>query len=228
MTFIKQPAAIFLKKITGLLLFCLCSHMAIAQTFKSEIDAFKKQDSISMPAPASILFVGSSSFNYWKDIKSYFPGYPIINRGFGGSSLPDVIYYAQETIIKYQPKQIYIYCGENDLAANDTITPQIVLNRFKKLFTIIRTQLNKKTPILFVAIKPSVARWHLENKYIETNQLIKDFLATKKLTQFLDVHSAMLDENGKVFQDIFVKDNLHMNAKGYAIWQKIIAPTLIK
>lgn len=215
-----------LNKVLLVFIFCITLQGVIAQPFKSEIDAFKKQDSISMPAPASILFVGSSSFNYWKDIKSYFPGYPIINRGFGGSSLPDVIYYAQETIVKYQPKQIYIYCGENDLAANDTITPQIVLNRFKQLFTIIRTQLNKKTPILFVAIKPSIARWHLERKYIETNQLIKDFLSTKKYTQFLDVHNAMLDENGKVFQDIFVKDNLHMNAKGYAIWQKIIAPTL--
>ena len=140
MTFIKQSAALFFKKTTGLLLFCLCSHMAIAQPFKSEIEAFKKQDSIAMPASASILFVGSSSFNYWKDIKNYFPGYPIINRGFGGSSLPDVIYYAHETILKYQPKQIYIYCGENDLAANDTITPQIVLNRFKQLYEIIRTK----------------------------------------------------------------------------------------
>ena len=91
---------------------------------------------------------------------------------------------------------------------------------------IIRTKLNKKIPVVFVAIKPSIARWRLENKYVETNQLIKDFLATKKHTQFLDVHSAMLDENGKVYQDIFVKDNLHMNAKGYKIWQKIIAPTL--
>jgi len=215
-----------LNKVLLVFIFSMTLQGLVAQPFKSEIEAFKKQDSIAMQVPASILFVGSSSFNYWKDIKNYFPGYPIINRGFGGSTLVDVIYYAQETIIKYHPKQIYIYCGENDLAANDTITPQIVLNRFKQLLTIIRTQLDKKTPVVFVAIKPSIARWHLERKYVETNLLIKKFLAKKKHTQFLDVHSAMLDENGNVFQDIFVKDNLHMNAKGYAIWQKIIAPTL--
>ena len=29
-------------------------------------------------------------------------------------------------------------------------------------------------------------------------------------------------------EDIFLNDRLHMNAKGYAIWQKIIEPYLIK
>ena len=221
---------LFLKSMIKVILVFVAINMATtasAQPFINEIKAFRKADSINKPPKNAVLLIGSSSFTKWKDVQDYFPEYTILNRGFGGSSLTDVIFYANDVVLKYKPKQILIYCGENDLAANDTITPQIVLNRFKQLFTIIRTQLNKKTPILFVAIKPSIARWHLERKYIETNQLIKDFLSTKKYTQFLDVHNAMLDENGKVFQDIFVKDNLHMNAKGYAIWQKIIAPYLL-
>ena len=196
-------------------------------SFQAEIDVFKKMDSIQMPLKNSILFVGSSSFNYWKDISNYFPGYPIINRGFGGSSLTDVIYFNQETIIKYKPKQIYIYCGENDIAASDTITAQIVFERFKTLYNIIRTHLGKKTPIMYVSIKPSVARWNLENKFVEANSLIRNFISEQKNAQFLDVHTAMLDTNGMVLNDIFIADKLHMNAKGYAIWQKIIAPTLV-
>ena len=77
--------------------------------FQEEINAFIKNDSVQMPAANSILFVGSSSFTIWKDITNYFPGYPILNRGFGGSSLPDVIRFNKETIVKYKPKQIYIY-----------------------------------------------------------------------------------------------------------------------
>ena len=195
--------------------------------FQAEIDVFKKLDSIQMPLKNSILFVGSSSFNYWKDISNYFPGYPIINRGFGGSSLTDVIYFNQETIIKYKPKQIYIYCGENDIAASDTITAQIVFERFKTLYNIIRFHLGKKIPIMYVSIKPSVARWNLENKFVEANSLIRNFISEQKNAQFLDVHTAMLDANGMVLNDIFIADKLHMNAKGYAIWQKIIAPTLV-
>jgi lysophospholipase L1-like esterase len=204
------------------------AQTSTAIPFQDEIDVFLKKDSIQMPAANSILFVGSSSFNYWKDISNYFPGYPIINRGFGGSSLTDVIHFKQETILKYNPKQIYIYCGENDIAASDTITPQIVFERFKTLYTIIRTHLGNKVPVLYVSIKPSVARWSMENKFVAANALIRNYINKQKHTQFLDVHSAMLDTNGEVFKDIFIGDKLHMNAKGYSIWQKIIAPTLVK
>lgn len=217
----------FTIKFAFVLLLCIGGLVSSAQPFKNEIDAFKKADSLALPAKGSILFVGSSSFNYWKDIKNYFPGYPILNRGFGGSTLNDLIFYANETIIKYQPKQIYIYCGENDIADKDKASPEITLDRFKTLFTMIRTNLPTNIPIVFVSIKPSISRWSLEDKFVDANKLIKTFLAKQPNTQYLDTHSAMLDTNGMVLQDIFIKDNLHMNAKGYVIWQKIIAPTLL-
>src|SRR5476651_483122 len=94
---------------------CLVSILLFAQTttppFRKDIDAFKRKDSLQMPPKHAILFVGSSSFTKWTDVQQYFPGYPIINRGFGGSSLPDVIRYADEIIFPYDPKQIIIYCG---------------------------------------------------------------------------------------------------------------------
>lgn len=208
------------------LLFSMVS--AFSQPFKAEINAFMKSDSINIPAQGSILFVGSSSFTKWKDVQAYFPGFPIINRGFGGSSLPDVIYYAEQTILKYKPKQIYIYCGENDLAGNNAITADTVLKRFKQLFSIIRKNLSKKTEVVFVSIKPSVSRWKLEDKFVETNEKIKKYIESKSHASFVNVHTAMLKPDGEVMTDIFIKDNLHMNPKGYAIWQGIIAPTLMR
>ena len=88
--------------------------------------------------------MGSSSFTKWTDVQDYFPGYTIINRGFGGSTLPDVIRYAGQVIYPYQPKEIVIYCGENDVASSDTVTAQIVFERFKQLFGMIRTNLPKQ------------------------------------------------------------------------------------
>ncbi len=204
----------------------LCSHFTFSQPFKDAILEFQRMDSISMPKKGSILFVGSSSFTNWKDVQDYFPTYPIINRGFGGSSLPDVIRYAQETIIKYAPKQIYIYCGENDIAADPSISADTILNRFKIVYTIIRKQLKKNTPIVYVSMKPSLARWNYESKIVEANGLIKQFIETQKNILFLDVHNPMLNLDGMVKSDIFLEDQLHMNAKGYTIWQGIIAPTL--
>jgi len=219
-----------------ILSFCLllgANYFALAQNstphpFQDEINAFAKADSLHSPVKNSILFVGSSSFRKWTDINDYFPGYPIINRGFGGSVLTDVIYYAKETILKYHPKQIYIYCGENDIASSEAVTPEIVLTRFKDLLKIIRVNLNGSLPVVFVSLKPSVARWSMQERIVKTNNLIKQYITTQKNVTFLDIHSDMLDANGQVFKDIFVGDNLHMNAKGYQIWQKIIAPTLVK
>lgn len=194
----------------------------MAQPFQKEIDAFKKLDNQQAPASNSILFVGSSSFTKWTDVQDYFPGYPILNRGFGGSTLVDVIRYADDVIVPYHPKQIIIYCGENDIAASDTITPMIVLQRFQQLFSIIRKQLGN-VPVGFVSIKPSPSRWKMETRFVEANRLIKSFLNKQKNAIFINVHTAMLNADGSVKSDIFIADNLHMNATGYHIWQPIIA-----
>jgi lysophospholipase L1-like esterase len=198
-----------------------------AQQFYEDIQAFKKQDSVSFPPRYAILFVGSSTFTKWTDIQHYFLNHIVINRGFGGSELTDVIRYAKDVIIPYQPKQIVIYCGENDLASSDTVSAQMVLERFKKLFTIIRKN-DPSVSVAFVSLKPSPSRKHLWPKMIKANQLIKNYLSTKKKTAFIDVYSKMFNKDGTVMQDIFIEDNLHMNAKGYAIWQKTIEPYLVK
>src|ERR1700736_1860158 len=121
-----------LKQLFTLPAFVLAFTCIYAQqaAFYNDIQAFKKKDSVHMPAKHSILFIGSSSFTKWTDVQDYFPGYPIINRGFGSSTLPDVIRYADDIIFPYQPKQIVIYCGENDLAASDTVTAETVVERF--------------------------------------------------------------------------------------------------
>ena len=195
--------------------------------FWNDIQRFKSRDSAVLPAKNAILFVGSSSFTKWTDVQDYFPEYKIINRGFGGSSLPDLIRYADDIIFPYQPKQIVIYCGENDLATSDTVTAQLVFERFKTLFEMIRAKMPSE-PIAFVSLKPSPSRERLWPKMVEVNYLIKDYLKTKKHTAFIDVYNNMFDKNGAVMQDIFIGDRLHMNKKGYAIWQPLIKPYLVK
>ena len=210
-----------------LLLQISLSSFAQNKPFEGEIKAFAKSDSIVAPLQGKIVFAGSSSFAKWKDINQYFPGYPIINRGFGGSNLLDVILYVNETITKYKPKQVVIYCGENDLASSDTVSPEIVLDRFSILFNLIRQQLGNKSNITSVSIKPSISRWRLEAKIVAANTLIDNFIEKQTNANFINIHNAMLQGDGSVMKDIFIADILHMNAKGYAIWQKIIAPSLL-
>ncbi|MBS1597210.1 MAG: G-D-S-L family lipolytic protein [Bacteroidetes bacterium] len=216
----------FYKLILIYLLVITCSSV-IAQPFIDDIRAFKKQDSISAPPRQAILFVGSSSFTKWRDVADYFPSYTIINRGFGGSTLLDVIRYADDVIFRYDTKQIVIYCGENDLASSDTVTAKMVFQRFRKLYSMIRAKLPSEK-IAFISLKPSPSRARLKSKMLEANSLIKKYISKQKNISFIDVYPKMLNADGKPKPEIYVEDSLHMNAKGYAIWQKIIQPYLVK
>lgn len=218
-----------MKKIHLSVLLMLISLLAVSQqpAFWNDIRQFKKQDSLHRPAKGQILFVGSSSFTRWTDVQQYFPSYQILNRGFGGSTLADVWRYKDDVIIPYQPRQIVMYCGENDFASSDTVTVMTVVNRFVKLFEYTRLQLGDIS-FVYVSMKPSPSRLHLMPKYEEANKLIEAYLKTKPNTGFVDVYHAMLDGNGRPKAELFVEDNLHMNAKGYAIWKILIQPLLKK
>jgi lysophospholipase L1-like esterase len=218
-----------LKKLKVLLFFLLLAGFTNAQNapFYSEIQQFKNQDSVHFPPKNAILFLGSSSFRKWQDVQKYFPRHTIINRGFGGSTIPDAIHYADEIVFPYEPKQVVIYEGDNDLASSNRITPDSVLNRFKQLFNLIRNKL-PNTSIAFVSIKPSPSRERLMPEMREANSLIKSFLKDKKNSAFIDVYHKMLNKDGSPDKSLFIEDELHMNAKGYAIWKKIIQPYLLK
>lgn len=198
-----------------------------AQPYAQEIAAFRKQDSLHFPQPGQILLIGSSSFTKWKDVQDYFPSYPILNRGFGGSTLLDVTYYLDDVVFRYNPRQIFIYCGENDIAYSDTVTAQIVLARFKQMFSLIREKL-PRVPVVFISIKPSPSRQLLQERMREANALIRAFLRKQKRTTFIDVYKEMIDDEGKPVMGLFLEDNLHMNRKGYLIWQKLMEPHLMK
>lgn len=204
--------------ITLVILFISLNVVAQQKPFWNEIKAFRTQDSIKQPQDGMLLFIGSSSFRMWKTIKEDFHNENILNRAFGGATLEDLIYWQKDVVLKYKPKKIFIYCGENDLAVSEMNTPEVVFERFKTLHTTLRKQF-PETPIVFVSIKPCVLRWALKDKMMVANVLISNYLKQDKKAVFVNIWNKML-VNGEPMKDIFIADNLHMNAKGYAIWTK--------
>ena len=199
----------------SVLLFSLILN-AQEKPFWNEIRAFQRQDSIQKPQDGMVLFIGSSSFRLWKNVKEDFKNPNILNRAFGGATLLDVIRYQEDVALKYRPKKIFIYCGENDVASSDKVTPKMVLKRFKKLYGSLRNHF-PETPIVFVSLKPAISRWAMKDRMVATNKLISKFMKYKENATFVNIWDAML-ENGAPKKDIYAADNLHMNSKGYAIW----------
>jgi lysophospholipase L1-like esterase len=202
------------KILLALMLFVSTSVLA-QNPFEKEILAYEKQDSLSMPAKGQILFIGSSSFRLWKSFEADMKGLPAsFNRGFGGSTLADALYYFDRMVVKYQPKWIMMYEGDNDLAKGKL--PQQIAAEYDEF----KARLKKQVPgakLVFVAARPSLARVALVEKQKELNALIK-----AKGDYFIDMHSPFYLADGSLMMDIFVADKLHLNEKGYAIFAKQI------
>lgn len=193
--------------------------------FAAEIEAIKKADKANPPAKGQILFIGSSSFTRWSDLSTRFPRYKVLNRAFGGSSLPDLLQNLDTILFPYNPCQVMIYCGENDFAGNESLQYDIVVDRFKALFSTVRKRF-PGLPIAYVSMKPSPSRWHLAHKFIAANAAIKEFLSHNRHTNFIDVWPAMIGFDGMPIPEIFVEDRLHINNKGYDLWVPLIDKVL--
>ncbi len=193
--------------------------------FDQAISNMEKEDSSRTVRANEVLFTGSSSIRMWSTLGLDFDPIPVINRGFGGSTLPEVIHYADRIIFSYHPKLIVLYCGENDIS--DGATPEQVLNSFKKLDGMIRAK-DSTTKLIFISMKPSINRWNLWEKYQKGNAMIQEYINTKDDRYYLDCSTVMLTEAGEPDPSIFVEDKLHMNAKGYEGWKALVRPMVEK
>ncbi|MBW6534918.1 MAG: hypothetical protein K0B11_07915 [Mariniphaga sp.] len=207
-----------------LLLFCIFSLNAQDPTrFKNEIKELVQKEPQFDSGKRFVLFTGSSSVRMWKDVADYFPEYNVINNGFGGSHFSDLIYFYDELIPKYEPDYLFIYEGDNDIASNKK--PGKILMEAKLLVDRIQQDL-PDTKVVLISAKPSVSRWNLHKNYQKLNKKLERLAKKTNNLKFADVWNAMLDENGQVFTDVFLDDNLHMNKKGYDIWGKVIGEFL--
>jgi len=202
-----------------LLLFIFNLNAQDPNRFQHEIEELIQKEYQFEPGKKLALFTGSSSVRMWKDVADYFPEFNVINNGFGGSHFSDLLYFYRELIPKYNPDYLFIYEGDNDIA--DDEKPRKILKEAKSLVGMIQEDL-PQTKVVLISAKPSVARWEYSKKYNRLNRKLERLCRKTDNLEFADVWSAMLDENGQVFTDVFLDDNLHMNKKGYDIWGDVI------
>jgi lysophospholipase L1-like esterase len=194
------------------------------ERFREIIDGFLWSDQKNSLPSEAILFVGSSSIVLWETAK-YFPGFPVINRGFGGSHISDVNYYRESVVLKYSPKVIVFYAGDNDVAAGKS--DDRVYDDYIKFVKYISQNL-PQTQLIYIPIKPSLDRWALWEIMDKTNGKIRDYSNQDQSLHYIDLATPMLNSEGKPDSSLFVEDGLHLNAKGYDLWTRILIPVLDK
>ncbi len=186
--------------------------------FSKNIKKFAWQDAKNRYPTKPLLFIGSSSIYMWKTADA-FPDKAIINRGLSGAHISDINYFYPSIVAPYSPAKVLFYCGDNDIAASKS-ADKIVTD-----FTIFATRLSSDFPkakLLFLAIKPSSARWNLWPKMKQANGFVENFCKTSNKCTFVDVASPLLNQTGNPNPELFAPDGLHLNAAGYNVWNKTL------
>ncbi len=165
------------------------------------------------------IFTGSSSVRLWEDLATDCDGVPVINTGFGGSQMSDLLYFLDQAVTRFRPVVVYIYEGDNDISAGKR--PEDIMTTTKAVVSKLLA-LDSELRIHFISAKPSPSRWNYKLAYEVFNDLLKDYCDQRPQLFYVDVWNPMLDNQGRPTADIFIADSLHMNRKGYLIWKEVV------
>ncbi|MDD8042334.1 MAG: GDSL-type esterase/lipase family protein [Verrucomicrobiota bacterium] len=226
MPFRRNPFLAILGLLMGLALACphtnLHAQAPDPTRFESQILAYEAQDLSNPPPEQPIVFVGSSTIRMWTDLSTAFPDFPVINRGFGGSIMKDLLYYFDRLVLAYQPSLVLVYEGDNDLASGMPV--EEVYQDYLQFVALMQEHL-PNTDFGFFSVKPSPSRAGVLDKMQELNALLAG-LAAEHDTLYIDTYTPMVDDDGNPMAKFFLSDNLHMNSAGYRLWRLITTPVL--
>lgn len=196
-------------------------YLAALNRWRASLSAFATADKEKLPATDGVLFVGSSTIRMWTHLAQDFRQSPVvINRGFGGSTMADCSLFTQELVVRYRPRHVLVYAGDNDLAEGRS--PLQVLESFAQFANTVRETL-PEARISYISIKPSPSREALMPKIRTTNDIIAAYVRTMANAEYIDIFTPMLGADGRPRAELFLGDRLHMNETGYRLWQSVIS-----
>ena len=216
----KFPAAIALASLVF-----TAAGIADPAKWEKSIAAFEQADRDHPPQKGGIVFTGSSTIARWKTLADYFPGFRVVNRGFGGSQMEDSMVFAERILVAHEPAAVVIFAGSNDINAGKS--PDVVVENFKAFVTKVRAAL-PKTEIRYIEITSSPSRWAQRDKVVEANKQIRAFCEATPGVKFIAVREKFFGTGGEPREELFEKDRLHPNPDGYKILADAIRPFLPK
>jgi len=190
---------------------------------EAEIRAFEAQDRAHPPPRDATVFVGSSSFRLWTTLARDFAPHPVINRGFGGSTLRNILDFGRRIVLPYAPARVVLFAGSNDIHAGASATT--VLGDFERFVTGVHEVL-PRTRIAFVSITTSPSRFSEVTTVRDANRRIREFVARDPRLTYIDVSSLMVDGEGRPRAELYLDDRLHPSRAGYELWIPRIEPFL--
>jgi hypothetical protein len=192
-------------------------------SYDKNMEGFAKADAAG-PQKGGIVFTGSSSMVLWKTVSQDMAPMPAVNRGFGGSTSPQLWWYADKAVLARDPRLVVVYVGDNDLV-NDSVSVGNYM-KYIRLFRDKVWQHNPRTRLIFISNKPSPSRWKAWDKFQEANRRLERMCSRDPRLTYVDISQTLLDAKGQPRPECFQKDMLHMKPELYREWTKVVRPVV--
>lgn len=189
-----------------------------------------REENRRLPAPAAtearVVFMGDSITDLWPQPRfgDFFPGKPYISRGISGQTTPQMLVRFRPDVIELKPRVVVILAGTNDIAGNTGVTSdEDIQGNIGTMATLAKAD---GIRVVLASITPVSASHAAAGRIPQTtlrpmariraiNGWLREYAAANGHT-FLDYFSAMIDGTGVLREDLSA-DDLHPNAKGYAV-----------
>jgi lysophospholipase L1-like esterase len=187
---------------------------------------------------ARVVFMGDSITDAWQQPRygDFFQrGKPYVDRGISGQTTPQMLIRFRPDVINLKPKAVVILAGTNDIAGNTgPMTNEEIQGNLQSMSELAKAAGIK---VVFASITP-VSAYHVApngtpqttlrpmDRIKAVNAWIKQYAAANGHV-YLDYFSAMTDASGLLQEDLS-QDDLHPNAKGYALMGPLAEAAIAK
>ena len=195
--------------------------------WEADVAALERTTHQSCQAGQGVVFLGSSSIRLWDTLGEDMAPLPVVQHGFGGAKLNDLVHYAARLVNACRPRAVVIFAGTNDIDPAASKTPQALLASYQALIAKIRVA-QPELPVFYIGITPSPLRWSVWPLAQATNHAIAEWSAQQNNLYFIDTSAALMGTDGEPDGDNYRFDGLHLSARGYRLWAEIIRAEVVR
>ena len=190
--------------------------------FADQIKLMLDGDRAAPPPQNAILFIGSSIFRQWTNVKEQMAPLPVFNRAFGGSRTWEVLHYMGQIVLPYRPRIIVYYTGSNDVNAGQSA--QAILGRTMEFMARAHTAL-PATRIYYVAINRSPDKRDKWDVVDAVNAQMKTTASSTPYVGYIDLNPVLF-KHGEPRMELYRPDGLHFHPPAYDEFTAIMKPVL--
>lgn len=183
------------------------------------------------------MFYGSSFFTRWgydrarQQLAEATNGeLDVLNHGFGGATIDQLLYMYPQLVAPYNPKEIVIRSGYNDINEGLTVDQSIFL--LDRLITWLQKDFPDIRIYLLPVFDAKIMDESRHKAFSAYNEQMAELAKKTQNVEIFDINEFFYNApedigNLSKLRDVFVKDGLHLTDEAYVEMAKFFGPHLL-